>query len=48
MGSLQFLPFYERLSARFLGNIFGQAFISVLLGFAFLVVQYASIGSKDF
>ena len=48
MGSLQFLPFYERLSARFLGNIFGQAFISVLLGFAFLVVQYASIGNKIF
>jgi len=48
MGSLQFLPFYERLSARFLGNIFGRAFISVLLGFAFLVAQYASIGNRIF
>jgi hypothetical protein len=48
MGSSQFLPFYERLSGRFLDNIFGRAFISGLLGLAFLVVQNASIGNKIF
>jgi hypothetical protein len=48
MGSLQFLPFYERLSARFSGNIYSQVFISVLLGFALLVVQYKSIGNRIF
>ena len=45
MGSVQFLPFYERLSARFPGHIFGRILISVLLGFAFLAAQYASIGN---
>lgn len=48
MGSSQFLPFYERLSARFPGRIFGRAFISALLGLAFLVVQYASLGNGIF
>ena len=48
MGSLQFSPFYERLSARFPGYIFGRAVISLFLGSAFLAVQYASIGSGIF
>ncbi len=48
MGSSQFLPFYERLSAEFPGRIFGQAFISVLLGLAVLAAQYASGGNGIF
>jgi hypothetical protein len=48
MGSLQFSPFYERLSARFPGYIFGRAVISLFLGSAFLVVRYASIGNGIF
>jgi hypothetical protein len=48
MGSSQFMPFYERLSARFPGHIFGQALISVLLGLAFLLAQYASVGNRTF
>src|SRR5579863_2993993 len=48
MGGLQFLPFYEQLSARCPGRIFGQALISVLLGLAFLVAQYACVGNRIF
>lgn len=48
MDSSQFLPFYERLSARFSGHIFGRVLISVLLGLAFLVAQYASVGNMIF
>jgi hypothetical protein len=48
MGSLQFLPFYERLTAGIPGNIFSRAFISLLLGLVFLAAQYASIGNMVF
>lgn len=48
MGSAQFLPFYERLTARIPGNIFSRASISVLLGLIFLAVQWASTGNRIF
>jgi|HubBroStandDraft_2_1064218.scaffolds.fasta_scaffold146503_1 hypothetical protein len=48
MGSLQFLPFYERLTTRIPGHIFSRASISIFLGLAFLAAQYASIGTCTF
>jgi hypothetical protein len=48
MGGLQFSPFYERLSGRVPSDILGRALISVLLGLAFIAVQYASIENSIF
>ncbi|MFZ1920222.1 MAG: hypothetical protein WAU57_01180 [Xanthobacteraceae bacterium] len=53
MGTSQFLPFYERLSARLSRNIFGRVLISLVLGFAFvavhfLAVHYAGVGTDIF
>jgi hypothetical protein len=48
MGSLQFLPFYERLTAGIPGSIFSRAIISVFLGLVFLAAQFLSIGTKTF
>lgn len=48
MDDLRFLPFYERLIIRFPGYLIGKILVSTLLGLAFLVSHYVSIGNKVF
>ncbi len=48
MDDLKFLPFYERLIIRFPGYLIGKVLVSTLLGLAFLVGHYVSIGNKVF
>lgn len=48
MDDSKFLPFYDRLTPRFAGNIVGKILVSALLGLAFLTVHYLIIGNKVF
>jgi hypothetical protein len=48
MDNQRFYPFYERLLAQFPGQLIGKVLVSTLIGLAFLVGHYVSIGNKVF
>lgn len=48
MDDQKFLPFYDRLTIPFLGNIVSKVLVSALPGLAFLVAHYATIGNTVF
>lgn len=48
MDDQQFCPFYERISAKFPGYLFGKVVVSLFLGLAFLAAHYLSIRDELF